>query len=111
VKLAGIVSAILLTATIPTALAHGDAEWIQLGRYVDEGGTHCCGPNDCHKDVWHQAKVIAENDETVTVSFDGKTVTLKRYHGWYPSKDDEVWICLRGGYGRLVCAFTPEFGG
>ncbi len=98
-----------MAALAKAAHAHGDAEWIMNGKYMTAANEHCCGPTDCSRDMTRKVRIVAQTPETVTVYSDGHMATLQRYHGWYPSLDEYIWICTRAGL-RIVCAFTPEQG-
>lgn len=103
--------AVLIAASRPPALAHGDAQWIMdNGRYVDQNGTHCCGPSDCRRE--HASKFQEVSGGIAVSTGAGDVILMQRDlvgRGLYPSIDDNWWICIRGGVVR--CVFKPSTGG
>jgi len=100
-----------LVAAGPAAHAHGDAQWImENSRYVDQAGTHCCGPSDCRRE--HASKFQEVPGGIAVSTGAGDVILMSRDlvgRGLYPSIDDSWWICIRGGVVR--CVFKPSTGG
>lgn len=106
-----LIAALAMVAASRSAAAHGDARWImENGRYVDQDGTHCCGPSDCRRE--HASK-FQEVPDGIAVSIGaGDVILMPRDlvgRGLYPSIDDDWWICIRGGV--VHCVFKPSTGG
>lgn len=106
-----LVAALAMVASARFAGAHGDAQWImEDGLYVDQDGTHCCGPSDCRREHASKFQEVADG---VAVSIGAGDVILMPRHlvgrGLYPSIDDDWWICIRGGV--VHCVFKPSTGG
>lgn len=107
---------------IPLAYAHGDATWIMENpKYVMENGyTHCCGPEHCGRAEPGQ---FVETPEGV---LEVKTKKLFRYRksdgkvatGQYHSVDQDWWWCWRNSWTlgqrevsrEAVCVFRPYAG-
>jgi hypothetical protein len=91
---------LLITASVQSALAHGDAEWIMREpRYVDRNGVHCCGPSDCG--VVPDSEIAEDNE---TISHRGEKLN-KSDRGSYWSIDHQHWVCRR--FDGLKCIFRP----
>ena len=98
IAIIGVALLLIVGAYIKAANAHGDAEWIRLGNYVDISGTHCCGPIDC---------AVALPGELTRVSgawlhVPTQTYLMDNEIGIYDSKDAQLWRCVRGGILRCV---------
>jgi hypothetical protein len=92
------------------AWAHGDAEWIQRGRFTGIDGSACCGPDDCE---------TAPADAVVRIKGGWKIVQsgqvfLDGHKGTYESINLEFWWCRfpnqPGLEGKRRCLFAPRLG-
>lgn len=92
----------VLAALAPlAAAAHGDAEWIRQGGYLDGDGNRCCGPQDCHPAP--PGAILRTADGWTTPA------TGRRWRrgeaGLYQSEDFSPWWCVREGV--IYCIFVP----
>lgn len=92
-----LIAALLLLPVL--ALGHGAASWIQDGGYVDQHGVHCCGEHDCEIAKPGELRAIPGGWLHVPT---GTTIPTDK-PGVYPSIDQELWRCVRGG--ELKCVF------
>lgn len=81
------------------AMAHGSAEWIMNGSYVDRWGAHCCGPSDCEVAKPGEIQRIPGGWMHVPTQTSIKDEDV----GVYLSIDAQLWLCVRGG--QLKCIF------
>ena len=92
-------AALMGTASLSLASAHGPAEWIQQGGYRNAVGELCCGERDCLE--------LADVDVSVTAA--GYFVKSVRetvpYSEALPSPDGHYWRCHWGGARK--CFFAP----
>lgn len=95
--------AVLLSLSLllpaPAALAHGDFDWINKGKYRSAAGELCCGVDDCYEVAPHR---VHQNSEGY--SLPDHNVTIPGRHA-IPSEDGKYWICKAGS--RLRCFFAP----
>jgi hypothetical protein len=81
---------------IPSARAHGDAEWIQQSKQFG----WCCGKDDC-------AVVPTTAVKTGGAGFElGPTKEIVPYKEALPSIDGQYWRCQLPT-GKLRCFFAP----
>jgi hypothetical protein len=84
---------------------HGDAWWIEQGRYFDpRGGGLCCGEQDC--------KVVPSSDVMAT-SAGYYIKSLKEtipYSEAQPSPDGQYWRCAWPRLEDRKCWFAPPPG-
>lgn len=94
-----------------SAIAHGDAEWIQNDdryRDMDDSSIHCCGPSDCH--TWPAADIELKPGGYLVKSLN-KFINANKVYITRPDKIDisEFWLCLRGNM-SVRCLFVPGGG-
>jgi hypothetical protein len=92
-------AAVLLSAALSLAGAHGPAEWIQRGGFRNAAGELCCGERDC--------AAISGDDVSITgagylVRSVGETVPFSEA---LPSPDGHYWRCQWAGMRK--CFFAP----
>lgn len=98
---AAVAACLLLAATISTARAHGEAEWIMRDpAYVARNGAHCCGPTDCGRVPDGEIVETAPGEWVVRST---QQIFHQHEKGVYPSKKGSFWWCRRGA--RVVCLF------
>lgn len=97
-----IVLSLLLVLPAPGALAHGDYDWINKGKYRSEGGELCCGKDDCYEVAPER---VQQNPEGYSLPDHNMTVPGKQA---LPSEDGKYWICKVGS--RMRCFFAPYNG-
>jgi len=94
-----VLAALMATASLSLASAHGPAEWIERGGYKNAAGELCCGERDCFE--------LADADVSVTAR--GYFVKSIRetvpYSEALPSPDGRYWRCQWGGARK--CFFAP----
>ena len=94
-----VLAALMATASLSLASAHGPAEWIERGGYKNAAGELCCGERDCFE--------LADADVAVTAR--GYFVKSIRetvpYAEALPSPDGRYWRCQWGGMRK--CFFAP----
>jgi hypothetical protein len=92
-------AAVMATATLSLASAHGPAEWIERGSYKNAAGELCCGERDCFE--------LADGDVTITARgyFVKSTRETVPYSEALPSPDGRYWRCQWGGARK--CFFAP----
>jgi len=92
-------AAVMVTASLSLACAHGPAEWIERGGYKNAAGELCCGERDCLE--------LADADVSVTAR--GYFVKSIRetvpYAEALPSPDGHYWRCEWAGVRK--CFFAP----
>jgi len=92
----------LIIALVPCqGHPHGDAWWIQQGRFTNAVGQLCCGEHDCQE--------LADND--VTATDDGWYVKPFKetvpYSEAQPSPDGHFWRCSWPTPQDRKCFFAP----
>jgi hypothetical protein len=94
-----VVAALVATASLTLANAHGPAEWIQQGGYRNAVGELCCGERDCLE--------LADADVSVTAAgYFVKSISETVPFGEaLPSPDGHYWRCYWGG--KRKCFFAP----
>src|SRR5689334_24890749 len=92
-------AALMATATLSLASAHGPAEWIQRGNNKNAAGELCCGERDCLE--------LADADVSVTAGgyFVKSISETVPYSETLPSPDGHYWRCHWGGTRK--CFFAP----
>lgn len=91
--------AVLVSATLSLASAHGPAEWIERGGFRNAAGELCCGERDCAE--------ISTEDVSITgagylVRSIRETVPFREV---LPSPDGHYWRCQWAGARK--CFFAP----
>lgn len=100
--------AILLCVLSTGAWAHGDAAWIQKGKYIvarpgmKNTGGGCCGVTDCRIIPAETVQLIGE---TYHFRYEGQAATFPAFYT-YPSTDEKYWACRRPGE-KISCFFRP----
>lgn len=84
-----------------SAAAHGDADWIRQGGYLDRDGNRCCGPEDCHR---APAGAIVRTADGWRTPASGQN-WRRGEPGLYDSEDLAAWWCVRAGV--IHCIFVP----
>ena len=101
----------LLVATI--ALAHGDAQWINDGKYKARDGLPCCDEQDC---IRYSADRFRKTPEGIWfMTEDGEPFLMPwtdRNKGLYTSENEDWWACVytakyEGAQPQLRCVFVP----
>jgi hypothetical protein len=94
-----VLAALMATASLSLASAHGPAEWIERGGYKNAAGELCCGERDCFE--------LADADVSVTARgyFVKSTRETVPYAEALPSPDGRYWRCQWGGVRK--CFFAP----
>jgi hypothetical protein len=94
-----VLAALMATASLSLASAHGPAEWIERGGYKNAAGELCCGERDCFE--------LADADVSVTARgyFVKSTSETVPYAEALPSPDGRYWRCQWGGARK--CFFAP----
>lgn len=98
--LLALLGVVLLLAVVlgPPARAHGDASWINDGKYTDANGVHCCSVTDCG--------VISADDVAAVPGGYSVRGFLVPHGSVHSSKDAQHWACTKpGGY---RCLFIPS---
>ncbi len=93
---------LVLASLLLLLQAHGPAEWIQRGQYMNAAGELCCGERDCRE--------LADGDVTATAAgyYVKSTKEIVPYREATPSPDGRYWICRWGGARK--CFFAPPPG-
>lgn len=86
--------------TAHRAAAHGDYDWIRLGKYRNQSGELCCGRDDCS--VVAHDRVRASAGGFVLL---GRGLSVRRSEA-LPSEDGKFWLCAYPD-GRVRCFFAP----
>ncbi len=101
--------ALVAAGVVLSALAHGEAHWIQSERmFVDRTGTHCCGSSDCFPVV---SQELYEEQDGVT--FEGQKLFYSE-RGIYwtrepnPEGKSRPFVCRR--LGKVKCIFREQPG-
>jgi hypothetical protein len=94
-----IVLSLALAVPAPAALAHGDFDWINKGKYRSGAGELCCGVDDCYQVAPER---VHQNPEGYSLPDHNMTVPAKEA---IPSEDGKYWICKVGS--RRRCFFAP----
>jgi hypothetical protein len=94
-----VLAAVLVTATLSLAGAHGPAEWIQRGNYRNAAGELCCGERDCFE---LSGEDISITEAGYFVKSIRETVPFSEA---LPSPDGNYWRCQWGGSRK--CFFAP----
>jgi hypothetical protein len=93
------VLSLALALPAPAALAHGDYDWINKGKYRSGAGELCCGRDDCYEVAPER---VLQNREGY--SLPDHNMTIPGAHA-IPSEDGKYWICKVGS--RMRCFFAP----
>ena len=100
-----IVLGLALSIPAPAALAHGDYDWINKGKYRSTAGELCCGFDDCYQVAPER---VLQNREGYALpdhaNPDGSPMTVPAKDA-IPSEDGKYWICKVGS--RRRCFFAP----
>ena len=88
-----------LVVPAPQALAHGDFDWINKGKYRSTAGELCCGVDDCYQVAPER---VQQNSGGYSLPDHNVDVPAKQA---IPSEDGKYWICKVGA--RMRCFFAP----
>ena len=92
-----------LALAASSAKAHGDAAWIQAGRYTDRNDVHCCGENDCWAAMPGDIERIVVDGQGGWLHRATGTRLMDGDKGIHPSERGVLFFCARGG--ELKCVF------
>jgi hypothetical protein len=99
----GLIASALATAALAsTALAHGDADWINQGGWRNAVGELCYGERDCAVVPGVRAVSVPAPGYRLP---DGEFVPQSEA---LPSPDGQFWRCVWGG--ERKCFFAPPMG-
>jgi hypothetical protein len=117
-SLLGIALLVSLFMAAKPARAHGDAAWIEAGKYTNAAGQLCCGERDCG--VFHDGKITTTpagyridgtfriHNSLMRTTTDVEVHELIPYSEATPSPDGRFWRCAWGG--ERKCFFAPPPG-